>query len=232
MINWDELKHFHAVRKLEGILSQWFHTDLLFVDESGEIRNLDYNGKLKEFRNPFAHALLTRDKGREFFLKSIAELSDKIAQDPKARHTVPGPLGFEQLHISNVFLDGDFSGFVLGYCYIESIPNIEQKAVAKRFFEEHGLDPDALEFAFSKLKPLNVNDKKYYSELIDLVAQEVVTFHAEISKREDRISELNNQLGERYSYDQMIGKSKPMQEIYALLDKIKNSSSKGAAWFI
>jgi transcriptional regulator with PAS, ATPase and Fis domain len=36
---------------------------------------------------------------------------------------------------------------------------------------------------------------------------------------------LNSQLGNRYSYDQMIGKAKPMQDLYGMLDKIKNSES-------
>ena len=65
----------------------------------------------------------------------------------------------------------------------------------------------------------------YFSELSDLVSQEISTLHKEISLREDRINELNKELGIRYKYDSMIGKSKPMQDVYALLDKIKNSES-------
>ena len=57
------------------------------------------------------------------------------------------------------------------------------------------------------------------------MAEEIVTIHTEISIREDRISELNKELGIRYKYDAMIGKSKPMQELYNLLDKIKESES-------
>lgn len=68
-------------------------------------------------------------------------------------------------------------------------------------------------------------DRKYFFELVDLVAEEIVTFYTEISKREERINLLNDQLGERYSYNAMIGKSKPMQVLYSLLDKIKNSES-------
>jgi two-component system response regulator HupR/HoxA len=53
----------------------------------------------------------------------------------------------------------------------------------------------------------------------------VITLHTEITSRETRISELNKELGIRYKYDSMIGKSKPMQDIYTLLDKIKSSES-------
>ena len=49
--------------------------------------------------------------------------------------------------------------------------------------------------------------------------------HIEISNREDRIKELNKELGSRYKYENMIGKSKPMQSLYSLLDKIKGAES-------
>ena len=57
------------------------------------------------------------------------------------------------------------------------------------------------------------------------MAQEIVTLHVEISSREDRIKELNKELGSRYKYDNMIGKSKPMQNLYNLLDKLKHADS-------
>ena len=78
----------------------------------------------------------------------------------------------------------------------------------------------------TRLRVLNEGEKKYFYELVDLVAQEIVTFHTEISKREERINALNNQLGTRYSYDSMIGKAKPMQDLYSMLDKIRTSESR------
>jgi len=62
-------------------------------------------------------------------------------------------------------------------------------------------------------------------EICDLMAQEIVVLHLEISSREERIKELNKELGNRFRYDNMIGKSKPMQSLYALLDKIKGADS-------
>jgi two-component system response regulator HupR/HoxA len=49
--------------------------------------------------------------------------------------------------------------------------------------------------------------------LVELTSQEIVTLHLEITQREDRIRELNKELGSRYKYDSMIGKSKPMQSL-------------------
>ena len=66
MINWEELKHIHVIRKLEDILGQWFHSEVFFVDERGVVRNFDSIEKGREFKNPLAAAFLSREKGREF----------------------------------------------------------------------------------------------------------------------------------------------------------------------
>ncbi|MCK5883869.1 MAG: sigma 54-interacting transcriptional regulator, partial [Bacteriovoracaceae bacterium] len=58
-----------------------------------------------------------------------------------------------------------------------------------------------------------------------LVAEEMATYHYEITKREERISELNSELGQKYRYHTMIGKSKNMQKIYRLLEKISSAES-------
>ena len=75
------------------------------------------------------------------------------------------------------------------------------------------------------LRVLRPEDREHFTDLVELVAQEVVTLHVEITQRENRISELNKELGTRYRYDNMIGKSKPMQSLYSLLDKIKSAES-------
>ena len=39
MINWEELKHIHVIKKLDGILSSWFNTAILISDAHGTILN-------------------------------------------------------------------------------------------------------------------------------------------------------------------------------------------------
>lgn len=60
MINWEELKHIHVIRKLEGILAQWFHTEIFFVDERGQVRNYDPQDRQREFKNPLSATLLRK----------------------------------------------------------------------------------------------------------------------------------------------------------------------------
>jgi len=225
MINWDELKHIHVIRKLEEILAVWFNTDIFFVDERGQIRNWDLTDKRREFKNPLSAAFLPKEKGRQVFLKAIADANEKAFKSDKAHVAVTGPTGCETMLVSRIAAENDFLGSVIAFSYIEKPVSAEDKARCKAALESLGLDWVGFEGAVNRLSVLADAQKKYFYELVDLVAQEIVTFHTEISKREERISALNNQLGNRYSYDSMIGKSKPMQELYGLLDKIKMSES-------
>ena len=225
MINWDELKHIHVIRKLEGILAQWFHTDIFFVDERGQVRNWDPNDKKKEFKNPLSTCLLSNEAGRAYFQKTLADANERAFKSASSHVVVDGPAGVGHALVSRISVDNDFLGSVVAFSYIEKPVTAELKSSAKTTAEAQGLDAVQFETYVSKMKPLSEGEKKYFYELVDLVAQEIVTFHTEITKREERINALNNQLGNRYSYDQMIGKSKPMQDLYGMLDKIKNSES-------
>ncbi len=225
MINWEELKHIHVIRKLEEILAQWFNTEIFFVDERGQVRNYDPLDRQREFRNPLCATFLPKEKGRELVLKAISEANERAYRSEKPHMLVPGPAGVETAFVSRITVDNDYLGSVYAYCFIEKAVSEGDRKRARAAVESLGLDGEAFDNAVTRLRVLSESEKKYFFELVDLVAQEIVTFHTEISKREERINALNNQLGTRYSYDSMIGKSKPMQEMYGLLDKIRNSES-------
>jgi two-component system, NtrC family, response regulator HupR/HoxA len=61
----------------------------------------------------------------------------------------------------------------------------------------------------------------YLHELIELCAEEIVAFQNETTRKDRRLEEHAT----RYSYDAIIGRSLPMQELYRLLDKVIDSDS-------
>ena len=77
----------------------------------------------------------------------------------------------------------------------------------------------------NSINELDLEKANYFQELVGLIANEILTYHNEIKKREELIGDLNSELGDRYRYHSMIGKSKQMQKIYRLLEKISSSES-------
>lgn len=221
MINWEELKHIHVIRKLESILAQWFNTEVFFVDERGQVRNFEPSHTLK---NPVA-AQFVRERARDQFFKHVAEANEEAIKSDRKSFVRKGPTGFENVIVSRIADGNDFFGCVYAFCYLEQPAGPEHKQKARHFAEAWGVDGSQFEQAFAKLRVLSDGERKYMTELVDLVAEEIVTYHTEISKRQERIDALSNELGSRYSYGNMIGKAKPMQDLYSVLEKIKGSES-------
>src|SRR5215210_3369342 len=104
MINWDELKHIHVIRKLEEILAQWFHTDIFFMDERGSVRNYDR----KEFKNPLSNLLLPKERGKQWVMRAFAEANERAFQSKETHFVMKGPGGFENLLVSRITIDNEF----------------------------------------------------------------------------------------------------------------------------
>jgi transcriptional regulator with PAS, ATPase and Fis domain len=225
MINWEELKHIHVIRKLQQIIGQWFHAEVFFLDERGVVRNYDPYDRQREFKNPLCANLLPKEPGREMLLNFFREVSDRFSQHKDHHWIAEGPLGFEKFFAAKVHIDGEYLGAVVAYCHLDSAVEDSKLSRSALLIEERKMDPELFQDAVKKMKLLSPSEVKYFYELVDLVSQEITAFHTEISKREARIHALSNQLENRYSYNQMIGKSKPMQELYSMLDKVSSSEA-------
>ncbi len=69
----------------------------------------------------------------------------------------------------------------------------------------------------------SATDPEFLTELIELAAEEMVTFSVEMARRDRRGSE--RELVTRYKYEGIVGRSRPMEELYRLLDKVIDSDS-------
>ncbi len=223
MINWDEFEHIHVIRKLKEIIAKWFAIDVFFADDRGNLKIIE-KGTKKELNNAICQLLLQRDEGYEtlsdFVRNTVVDLR-KTQDKNMIKEWMPG------LMTSSfpILIDNEFMGGVVCVGYFkENVTEATKKELVKAL-AHFNLSNQDMENAVQKIKMLDKEELAYFAELSDLVSQEISTLHKEITVREDRINELNKELGIRYKYDSMIGKSKPMQDVYSLLDKIKNSES-------
>ncbi len=223
MINWDEFEHIHVIKKLKEVIAKWFSIDVYFADDRGNLKLLD-KGSKKEQSNPIMNMILQRDEGYESlcdFIRNTTMDLKKTQEKGAIKEFLPHLMG----SAFPIIIDSEFMGAVvcLGY-FGEGITEGQKKELTKAI-AHFNFPHQEIEVVVSKVRCLEKEEVPYFSELSDLVSQEISTLHKEISMRDDRILELNKELGIRYKYDNMIGKSKPMQDVYGVLDKIKNSES-------
>lgn len=223
MIHWDEFEHIHVIKKLREIIAKWFYVDVFFADDRGNLKTIE-KGKKYDFSNPINKIVLPKDEGFE----SLADFTRNTVQRLKTSQEKSLLIDWLPNLCASAFpilIDNDFMGAVICIGYLKEGTTEAQKKELLKALNHFNLPHQDMEHAVAKLKNLDKEGLAYFSELSDLVSQEICTLHQEITVREDRISELNKELNIRYQYDSMIGKSKPMQDLYSLLDKIKGSES-------
>jgi transcriptional regulator with PAS, ATPase and Fis domain len=224
MINWEELKHIHVIKKLDEVLSSWFNTAILISDGHGTIHN-HVKGEKPTCNNMLVQLLLQSPNGQEFLESYSTGVCAKLAKSDKPLEIVDGPLPNTKAIFAKVKIDNEFLGTVFAWPFLPAELTSADKDALKKAAIKQGLNANDVEKAVEGLKAVADSNLYYMQELVQLVAQEIETLHQEISTREERINALNKELGVRYRYDNIIGKSKPMQDCYTLLDKIKTSDS-------
>ncbi len=223
MINWDEFEHIHVIQKLKSIIQQWWGIDTLFTDDRGFLRG--FNKDKHTFFNPAVRIALSKEPGVESLANFVKVIIEDLRKNNTTHAVKEWPEAGYDAAIFPIIIDGEFMGSVVALGFFKDQVTPAKLENMKKQLAAFGANGSEIEQAITKIHALKDDETNYFVELVDLVGQEVVTLHTEIQSRETRISELNKELGVRYKYDNMIGKSKPMQEIYGLLDKIKASES-------
>jgi transcriptional regulator with PAS, ATPase and Fis domain len=223
MINWDEFEHIHVIKKLKQILNSWWNIDVVFTDERGHLRGTDT--KNFQFCNPAVSTFLAKETS----VTSLAENIHKAMEEVRSsgnRYSIRKweTAGFD-MAIIPITIENDFMGCVVALGFMKDRTAVNRISEVRERMAIFGASGDTIDKAISKISFIDDQDREHFLELVELVAQEVVTLHLEITTRENRIKELNKELGSRYKYDNMIGKSKPMQTLYGMLDKIKGADS-------
>lgn len=223
MINWDEFEHIHVIKKLKQILASWWNIDVVFTDETGALRGF-HQEEMNPVNKAVFHALkdgATRESLSEMVNNSLVDL-----RQSQNRFAIKkwNKTGFD-VALFPIEIEREFMGTVLAVGFIKDANEANRGKEVKDCMGSINVPPHELDEIVASLKFMTEDEKNHFLDLVELISREIVTLHLEITSREERIKELNKELGSRYKYDNMIGKSKAMQSLYSLLDKIKSADS-------
>jgi two-component system response regulator HupR/HoxA len=216
MINWDEFEHIHVIKKLKQILQSWWNIDIIFTDERGHVRGPDLKGTHQV--NPAVKLFLSKESAAENLSEVVAKSMDEVRQSGNRFTMRKWDMAGFDLAIVPIIIENEFMGNVVAMGFLKDADVTNRLNEIRERLAAFGANAEVIEGALGKVKAIEDQDREHFMQLVELVAQEVVTLHLEITSRENRIRELNKELGSRYKYDNMIGKSKPMQSLYNLLD--------------
>jgi transcriptional regulator with PAS, ATPase and Fis domain len=223
MINWDEFEHIHVIKKLKQILAAWWNIDVVFTDERGHLRGFDRTRT--HVHNAAVGAFLAKDTACDNLAEVVTKAIDDLRLSENRYSVRKWDMAGFDIAVFPIMIENDMMGTVIAMGFFKDQASAQRMSEMRERLAAFGAALEVVEQSVAKMRFLDDADREHFIELVELVAQEVVTLHVEITTRENRIKELNKELGSRYKYDNMIGKSKPMQSLYALLDKIKPADS-------
>ena len=225
MINWSDFEHIHVIKKLKEILLSWWQIDLVFTDDRGLIKASSTSDAPSLFNPAVAHVFKYENVQKnltELIVKALEQL--KHTQDRYA--LVHWDIVGYDILVVPIIIDNDLAGTVVALGFLKDQSNTTHRLeeIKEKLLKLNLSDLQVSE-CLDHVKTLNEAQIGHFTDLTELVAKEVITLHLEISAREERISNLNKELGSRYKYDNMIGQSQPMQNLYAMLDRINSTES-------
>jgi len=222
-VRWDEFDKMHVIRRLKELVGKWWNVQINFTDTRGKLRGVP-EGRFFNPLNNICKAVTADNKGfescRDTALKTTVE-----ATNSKTHKVFKCHAGFSVISVP-IRVNGQYHGCVFGDGFIVEETAAAQRIQIKSYLERNFVGKESeLTNYLDSLPVLSQKDVEYLTELVNLVVEEIVLTHKSLSDQKRKVDELSKELGARYSFDQMIGKSSAMQSMYRLLERICESDS-------
>mgnify|MGYP001603450453 CR=1 FL=1 len=222
-VKWDEFDKFHVIRKLKQIMGDWWNIQINFTDSKGFLRGVT-EGKFFNPLNPICQAVTGDSKGFEA-CRGTARNTTVAATNSKDAKLGRCHAGFSTITVP-IRVNREYIGCVFGDGFLMADSADEQKALLSSYLQRsfQGKEEELLAY-IDQLPVLTEKDVAYLTQLIEMVVEEIIVSQKNIHDQQTRVDELSKELGTRYGFDQMIGKSGAMQNLYRLLDRVCDSDA-------
>ena len=216
MLNWNDLKNLHVVKKTKSLIFQWWKVDILILARDALENYMSGEKEVSfSFQNPLLQSLFEKEPARSAFFDRINFVQkQKLSSGVLEKWHGTGL----NLFIVPIQVQSYTAGFVVagGFVYSdENKPNILAKWRKLNVLEK---DISQNKDFFPQVP---VRDKMHFMDLIEMVAQEITSVQQEFIEKTHKENEINTD--HSVSYGGMVGQSNIMRHLYNLLDKIKHS---------
>ncbi|HEV8323572.1 MAG TPA: sigma 54-interacting transcriptional regulator [Myxococcota bacterium] len=217
----------HIVKMLRKTLSELWDLNFVFVDGLGNIVDNQHN-RVTNAHNDVCRRALGHERGLGLCQQSVV---DALAHVREARSEAPKlvlnacHLGFP-IVVAPLLAGAEFIGaIVVGGFFLKDDAGASRRAVADGVRASGAGIPDLAAALRSVQQELDTRDKMFLFHLLEMTAKEVVEYVSAQSRHEEELKRLSGELGDRFSFGNLVGKAKPMRQMFALLDKVSSSDA-------
>jgi transcriptional regulator with PAS, ATPase and Fis domain len=229
MIDLRPYEKLHTVQMLKDIIRKWWRVELALADPKGYV--LDHaEGKVVPPNNEFCRLALFSREGFRRCNESVKATRDQLraAALRSVRRCVVHEchLGFD-LVACPITLEQEFAGFLfVGGSVHAELTQFDQESLLRKIREcTAGTNGADLDRSLRQIPRLCADELEQLCDLLEFGADEIQAYHAELRRRDRERASLTQELGERYRFENIVGNSRAMQQVFRLLEKIIESES-------
>ncbi|WP_186645488.1 sigma 54-interacting transcriptional regulator [Fluviispira vulneris] len=222
-INFEDFEKLNIINKLRQIIGNWWNIQLNFTDEKGVLKGVP-QGKFFNAKNPVCKLITESEKTFpdcvDIASKTTIESEEAEAYLLSTCHagfsTMSLPLKLGKKYLGCIFADG--------FLIEETVD--EQKDRLRMYLKKHfNGNTKELEDYIAKLPVLSLKEVSYLKELLEVVLDEILNLRKTISDNTESFHALSNNLKTQWTFENIVGKSQAMQNVFKLLLKIKESEA-------
>ena len=233
---WSELLELHVVKKVAQIAHQRWRLGLGYSDALARTVRPPRAPRLAAGQG-VCRVIQDREAGERACQSTAFEIMGRLVAGADQAHSSAAPIlvtchaGLSEL-AAPILIDGACVGALLCGGFFAAPPgraldDARQDALATldRRTGPLALGPEEYRAARDRHPWLSAEEISFAGDLVRAAAEEVASYCAERVRAWRRRGDLESAFAVRYSYDAIIGKSPPMQELYSVLDRVVQSDT-------
>lgn len=222
-VRWEEFDKLLVIRRLRDLVSRWWNIQINFTDEKGFIRGVP-EGK---FFNPTNMICKTITQDNQGFggCRGTAQQTTVATMNSKDAKISRCHAGFSALSVP-IRVGKKYMGCVFADGFVHESTAGEQRVAIAEYLRLNFPERAAEHQKYvDSLTILSKKELQYLTELINLVVAEILMVQRDLSTEKEKVERLHIELGQRYNFDRMVGKSAPMQDLYQVLERVCESDA-------
>jgi transcriptional regulator with GAF, ATPase, and Fis domain len=228
MIDLRPYGKLHTILMLRDLIRRWWGVELAFADARGYC--LDHaEGKIIPPANDFCRQALFSKEGFRRCNESIRAARDKLKNGVASRGR---PAVIHECHLgfdviaAPIVLDGELAGFLfVGGSIRRELTPAARADLLRKVRDVSPASPGRDEPGDGRIPLLSPADIDRLQDLLEHGATEIAAYFNELKARDREVATVSRELGERYRFENIVGNSRSMQEVFGLLEKIVQSES-------
>ncbi|MGQ0505403.1 MAG: sigma 54-interacting transcriptional regulator [Myxococcaceae bacterium] len=225
-MDFEKHQNLHTIIMLKDVIRKWWQSELCFADKDGTVLEWQKEGGPVPPPNDFCRLSLFSKEGFRRCTQSVKVLHEKFRSSKKLRRAL-----FHDCHMSftvvgaPLYIDGEYEGFVFVEGFVRQPLSIRDAETAKTKIREINNGATDLDRAVERVPVMAPAEVDKLTDLLEFAVNEIANHEAEQSKRDESVPAVTPEQSDRYKFENIVGTSGPMMEVFRLLEKVCNSDS-------